>query len=222
MRIRSSFKGKLVAAILVAGLGSWPGAVAHADKIKNPTAIFSGLDKITGRIISFEAAVDETVQFGSLQLTARICYSRPEYENPQTTTFVEVEEVGSDNQFKRLFTGWMFAASPGLNAIEHPVYDIWLSECKGGKDIIKTPPEQDEVEEVLPSQSAKLPPKPAVPVQRANAANNAPLRLPDATGLGAPVPPAGLAPRAQPQQRFFPTNNAPARGGAAYDPARGN
>ena len=60
---------------------------ALADKIKNPTAIFSGLDKITGRIISFEAAVDETVQFGSLQLTARICYSRPEYENPQTTTF---------------------------------------------------------------------------------------------------------------------------------------
>ncbi|MCA3512668.1 MAG: DUF2155 domain-containing protein, partial [Rhodobacter sp.] len=52
-------------------------APALADKIKNPTAVFSGLDKITGRIISFEAAVDETVQFGSLQLTARVCYSRP-------------------------------------------------------------------------------------------------------------------------------------------------
>ena len=50
---------------------------AHADRIKNPTAVFSGLDKITGRIVSFEVATDETVQFGALQLTPRMCYSRP-------------------------------------------------------------------------------------------------------------------------------------------------
>ena len=193
---------------------------ALADKIKNPTAIFAGLDKITGRIISFEAAVDETVQFGSLQLTARICYSRPEYENPQTTTFVEVDEVGSDNQYKKIFAGWMFASSPGLNAIEHPVYDIWLAECKGGKDIIKTPPEQDDPEDPPAplSAEAKKPPKPAVPTNRPLSATNAPLRLPDATGLGSPVPPTAVAPRAQPQQRFFPTNNAGTGRGAAYDP----
>ncbi len=76
---------------------------AQADKIKNPTAVFAGLDKITGRIIAFEASVDETVQFGSLQLTPRICYSRPDYENPQTTTFLEVEEVSSENQYKKIF-----------------------------------------------------------------------------------------------------------------------
>jgi hypothetical protein len=199
---------------------------AQADKIKNPTAIFAGLDKITGRIIAFEASVDETVQFGSLQLTPRICYSRPDYENPQTTTFLEVEEVSSDNQYKKIFAGWMFAASPGLNAIEHPVYDVWLTDCKGGTDIIKTPPEQDDVEETPPPLAAdrKQPLRPASPVQRGpgQAATNAPLRLPDSTGLGAPVPPTAVAPRAQPQQRFFPTNTGTGRGGAAYDPGPRN
>jgi hypothetical protein len=199
---------------LAAGSGG-----ALADKIKNPTAIFAGLDKITGRIIAFEAAVDETVQFGSLQLTARVCYSRPEYENPQTTTFVEVEEVSNDNQYKRLFSGWMLAASPGLNAIEHPVYDIWLTDCKGGSEIIKTPPEQEEADEPPPALEAKKPPRPAValPSNRGNPANNAPLRLPDASASGAPVPPSGARPA--PQQRFFPTNAGPV--GRGYDPAGG-
>ena len=74
------------AAVLVALL-ALPGAAA-ADKIKNPTAVFSGLDKITGRIVSFEVAIDETVQFGSLQITPRVCYTRPPTEAPQTDTFV--------------------------------------------------------------------------------------------------------------------------------------
>jgi hypothetical protein len=199
-------------------------APALADKIKNPTAVFSGLDKITGRIISFEAAVDETVQFGSLQLTARVCYSRPEYENPQTTSFVEVDEVGFDNSYKRLFTGWMFASSPGLNAIEHPVYDIWLSECKGGKDIIKTPPEvEDEPPPPAPAELRRNP-RPAEPLPGTRppgqGATSAPLRLPGAPGAppGAVLPPGNVAqpPRPAPQQRFFPTN--PGLGGVR-DPA---
>ncbi|MBX9760488.1 MAG: DUF2155 domain-containing protein, partial [Beijerinckiaceae bacterium] len=109
---------------------------ALADRIAHPTAVFAGLDKITGRIISFEAAIDETVQFGSLQITPRVCFTRPATEAPLTTGFVEVEEVATGNEFKRIFGGWMFAASPGLHGIEHPVYDAWLTDCKGGKDII--------------------------------------------------------------------------------------
>src|ERR1700742_4024176 len=85
---------------------------AAADKIKNPTAVFAGLDKITGRIISFEAAIDETVQFGSLQITPRVCYTRPLTEAPQTDVFAEVDEVGQNKDYKRIFSGWMFAASP--------------------------------------------------------------------------------------------------------------
>jgi hypothetical protein len=195
---------------------------AHADKFRNPTAVFAGLDKITGRIISFEASVDETIQFGSLQLTPRVCFSRSEDDIPRTTTFIEVEEVGSDNQFKKIFAGWMFAASPGLNAIDHPVYDVWLTECQGARDPqdrIKTQPEQDDVDDTPAPLSAdrKLPPKTAEPLKRKDAATNAPLRLPDATGV--PLPSA-TAPRVQPRQSFFPTNSG-SRGGAAYDPASG-
>src|SRR5215207_9163644 len=101
------------AALACATLAAGP---ALADKIKNPTAVFSGLDKITGRIISFEVAVDETVQFGALQLTARVCFTRPPTESPNTTSFIEVDEVTLDSKYRRIFTGWMFAASPGLHA----------------------------------------------------------------------------------------------------------
>jgi hypothetical protein len=113
---------------------------ASADKIKHPTAVFSGLDKITGRIISFEAAIDETVQFGSLQITPRVCYSRPPTEAPRTDVFAEVDEVDENKHTHRIFTGWMFADSPGMHGIEHPVYDIWLTECKGGTQIIHEAP----------------------------------------------------------------------------------
>lgn len=200
-------------------------APAQADKFKNPIAIFAGLDKITGRIISFEASVDETVQFGSLQLTARVCYTRDAQDNPRTSTFVEVEEVGSDNQYKRLFAGWMLAQSPGLNAIEHPVYDIWLTDCKGARDPedrIKTQPELEEADEPpITADVKKIPPKAGQatlpPGQRGT---GAPLRLPDGSIVpSGPLPPGAIVaqpPRQAPQQRFFPTNAPPARG---YDPA---
>ena len=80
---------------------------AHADRIRNPTAVFAGLDKITGRIISFEVAIDETVQCGALQLTPRVCWTRPPTEAPQTDAFVEVDEVTVKNEYRRIFTGWM-------------------------------------------------------------------------------------------------------------------
>src|SRR5229473_2659308 len=102
------------------------------QRISNPTAVFSGLDKITGRITAFDAAIGETVQFGALQVTARACYSRPPTETPLTDGFVEVDEVTLQGEVRRVFTGWMFAASPGLHAVEHAVYDVWLVDCKGG------------------------------------------------------------------------------------------
>jgi len=107
-------------------------AVAHASAapINNPVAEFTGLDKITGRTITFDVNIDETVQFGALQVTPRVCHTRPPTEPAQTTAFVEVDEITLANKIQRLFTGWMFAASPGLHAIEHPVYDVWLIDCK--------------------------------------------------------------------------------------------
>jgi hypothetical protein len=123
--------GVLAAASLVAG-------PAMAERLTNPVAVFAGLDKITGRIISFDVYIDETVQFGALQVTPRACYTRPPTEPPQTDAFVEVDEITLNRKVKRLFTGWMFAASPGLNAVDHAVYDVWLTDCKTSSPV--TPP----------------------------------------------------------------------------------
>jgi hypothetical protein len=99
------------------------------QKIVNGRAVFSGLDKITGRIISFDSAINETVQFGALQVTAKACYTRPPTEPTNTDAFVDVDEVTLKGEIKRIFTGWMFASSPGLHAVEHPIYDVWLTDC---------------------------------------------------------------------------------------------
>ncbi|WEX78651.1 DUF2155 domain-containing protein [Sinorhizobium numidicum] len=106
-----------------------------ATRLSSPVAIFSGIDKITGRITTFDVYIGETVQFGALQVTPRVCYSRDDTEAPKTTTFVEVDEITLDRKIRRIFTGWMFADSPGLNAVEHPVYDVWLQSCKAKSDL---------------------------------------------------------------------------------------
>ncbi|WP_434058507.1 DUF2155 domain-containing protein [Coralliovum pocilloporae] len=108
---------------------------AHAEPIENPVAVFKGLDKITGRLITFDVYIDETVQFGALQITPRVCYSRPPTEPSKISSFIEVDELTLNNKIRRIFSGWMFASSPGLNAVEHPVYDVWLANCKMQSDV---------------------------------------------------------------------------------------
>jgi hypothetical protein len=101
-----------------------------AQKIVNKKASFSGLDKITGRIINFDEDIGETVQFGALRVKTDACYTRPATEAANTDAFVEVDEITLQGEVKRIFSGWMFAASPGLHGVEHPIYDIWLTDCK--------------------------------------------------------------------------------------------
>ena len=122
-------------AIPAAGLAQSSGA----NRIKNPVAEFTGIDKVTGRIITFDVYIDETVQFGALQVTPRVCLSSPDTDEAKTDSFVEVEEITLDRKIRRIFTGWMFAESPGLNAVEHSVYDVWLKSCKQKSDV--PPPE---------------------------------------------------------------------------------
>jgi hypothetical protein len=128
---------------------------ALAQPINNPVAHFTGLDKITGRIIEFDVLIDETVQFGALQVTPRACHTRPPTEPERVTAFVEVDEITLSNEIQRIFTGWMFAASPGLNAIEHPVYDVWLIDCKtqmGEEPETEAPAAAEPEEEVAPEE----------------------------------------------------------------------
>ena len=122
---------------------------APTPHIENGKAVFAGLDKISGRTISFDVAIGETVQFGALQVTPRACYTRPPTEATNTDAFVEVDEVTLQGEIKRIFTGWMFAASPGLHAVEHAIYDVWLTNCKGGAQAV-----------------AEAPPAPAAPAAR--------------------------------------------------------
>jgi hypothetical protein len=210
---------------------------ARADKIKHPVAVFAGLDKITGRTIAFEAAAGETVQFGSLQITERACYTRPATEAPQTTTFVEVDEVDAANQFKRIFSGWMFAASPGLHGIEHPIYDIWLTDCKGGEALEASPEAPAEVAPAPPetpqnpAKKTSRRPRRGQPSENRAPASGEQIGEPpqdqpnaEAPSLGQPVevgPPPGFIPAQQGNRRLPVQRYYPAGPGAAPDPSSG-
>src|SRR6202012_1684051 len=139
-----------------------------AQKIVNKKASFSGLDKITGRIINFDEDVGETVQFGALRVKTDACYTRPATEAANTDAFVEVDEITLQGEVKRIFSGWMFAASPGLHGVEHPIYDIWLTDCKGPETTVVTaapdPPKAPTPPPPPPAQKRAAPPKqPAAP-----------------------------------------------------------
>ncbi|GJD76249.1 hypothetical protein CFIICLFH_4504 [Methylobacterium goesingense] len=193
---------RLLLASIALGLTGIP---ASADKIKNPTAVFSGLDKITGRIVSFEVAVDETVQFGALQLTPRVCYSRPPTESPKTTGFLEVDEVTLDNKYRRIFTGWMFASSPGLHAIEHPIYDVWLVDCKGGSEVIAEAREQEDVPAMASKPEKTRRPKGGQDATRTAQQVNPNGQVDVEAPRGVPV-----QPKQKPSRKFFPSNEGPA------------
>jgi hypothetical protein len=198
---------------------------ACAARIKHPRAVFAGLDKITGRTIAFEAAAGETVQFGTLQITERACFTRPATETPQTETFVEVDEVGGAKDYKRIFSGWMFAASPGLHGIEHPIYDIWLTGCEGEgtleAGLEAAPAETRPAEQGSPPappgksshRSRQAQPDVISPERGEETGEMPQQQQPEAAAppLGEPVevgPPPGFIPvpqgRRKPVQRFYP------------------
>ena len=156
-------------------------APAISERITNPVAEFAGIDKITGRIITFDVYIDETVQFGALQVTPRICYSRPENEEPKTDSFVEVDEITLDRKIRRIFTGWMFAESPGLNAVEHAVYDVWLKECKQKSDVPAPDATKADTTKADASKPAATEPAAAKPAASPDAEQSDPAE-PDTSG----------------------------------------
>src|SRR4051812_6522156 len=156
-----------------------------STKVTNKKATFSGLDKITGRIINFDEDIGETVQFGALRVKTSVCYTRPSTEAANTDAFVEVDEITLQGEVKRIFSGWMYAASPGLHGVEHPVYDIWLTDCKGpDQTIVSAQPDPPKAQAPPPAQKKGPPPQKQA----------APRPLPP-PGYGQPPPPP------QPQQQ---------------------
>lgn len=116
-------------AILSVTFGAAMVSPAAADRVENQVAVFSALDKVTAHISKIEIELNKTATFGALKITPRACYSRPPTDEPKTTTFVEIDETQLDGSEKRIFTGWMFAESPGIYGLEHPTYDVWLTHC---------------------------------------------------------------------------------------------
>jgi hypothetical protein len=92
--------------------------------------VMRGLDKITGRPTDIIAPVGKPVEFATLTITARYCYSTPPSETPETAAFVQIVDHRPDQAPKQVFSGWMYASSPGLNGMQHPLYDVWAISCK--------------------------------------------------------------------------------------------
>jgi hypothetical protein len=130
------FRTFIVRPLLVAAVLACAAGATSAQPIANPVATFAGLDKITGRITRFDVYIDETVLFGALEMTPRACYDRPASDTLQrSSVFLEVDQRSLDGTAERIFTGWMFADAPALNAVDHAVYDVWLIECKTSTNV---------------------------------------------------------------------------------------
>jgi len=112
----------LVAGIVAAGQ-------ARAEDIIGEVALLQGLDKVTARISTFRAPIDTVVRFGTLEIVARACHKRPPEEPPESAAFLHIRDVKPGEAPETLFQGWMFASSPALSALEHPVYDVWVVDC---------------------------------------------------------------------------------------------
>ncbi len=107
-----------------------PGEMVPAPTGPNTIAVLQGLDKVTARISTIEAPLDEVSRFGTLEITPHACFKTPPEEAPESAAFLEIWEAKPGEPRKELFTGWMFASSPALSALEHPVYDVWVLDCK--------------------------------------------------------------------------------------------
>ncbi len=108
-----------------------PGALHAAQPtVRYRTAVLQGLDKVTARIKEIVAPVDQETTFGTLAITPKACLETPPTEPPESAAFLVIDEVRSDGTRKRLFSGWMFASTPSISALEDPIYDVWVISCR--------------------------------------------------------------------------------------------
>ena len=109
------------------------GNVYVAGAAQFDIAVLQGLDKVTARVSTFNAPIDATIKFGTLEIIVRKCDKRPPEETPESAAFIDVWEVRPGELTMSVYRGWMFASSPALAAMEHPVYDVWVLDCKDSR-----------------------------------------------------------------------------------------
>ena len=139
--MKLSFLSLAAAAALAATLADSIGAAAAERRL----AVLQALDKVVARTSELEAPLDQPVRFGTLRIVVRACHAAPPEEPPENAAFLEIDEVDHTGRATRLYTGWMFSSTPGLAALEHPVYDIWVLACT------ETSPEADSAASEKPA-----------------------------------------------------------------------
>lgn len=120
------------------------GHAARAAEIETNTARMQAMDKITGKVSEIDVPVNVPVKFGSFSVLVRKCVTRTPEETPENTAFVDVVDDYNSQEPVNIFKGWMLSSSPALNAVEHPIYDVWLLNCydKDNKDVKKLSEEE--------------------------------------------------------------------------------
>ncbi len=113
----------------IAALAVFVLAPGLAGAVPADTAVLQAMDKITARVSRLEVAVGTTIEFGALSIAVRACDKAPPEETPEASAFLEISEKRQGEAEALRFQGWMFASSPALSAMEHPVYDIWVVDC---------------------------------------------------------------------------------------------
>jgi hypothetical protein len=122
----------LATTITIALLGN----IYFARAAQFDIAVLQGLDKVTARVSTFNASIGATIKFGTLEIIVRKCDKRPPEETPESAAFIDVWEVRPGEFMVSVYRGWMFASSPALAAMEHPVYDVWVLDCKNSQPVI--------------------------------------------------------------------------------------
>lgn len=104
---------------------------ARANMQDYPVVKLRSLDKVSARTMTFEANVGSTMKFGDLYIKVQACRKASPIEQPESAAFLQIWEVSADRESQWVYSGWMFASSPGLASMDHPIYDVWVLDCLG-------------------------------------------------------------------------------------------
>lgn len=188
---------------------------AHAVMEDYPSVKLQGLDKSVGRTVTFEAKVGTTIQYGPLYIKIHACRKAPPIEAPESAAFLQIWEVPPGEQKSEwVFSGWMFASSPALSAMDHPVYDVWVLDCTGREE-----PNEEAKAAESKEQAADQTDLPAAdaqnPVQQQDLFSDGPIPTDseaEPEDAAAETTPQGITPDATapiPQQQEAPSPDAP-------------
>ena len=127
-------------------------SAVRAEMTDYPVVKLQSLDKSTARTMTFEARVGSTIKFGPLYIKINACRKASPLDSPESSAFLQIWEVTKKEEARWIFSGWMFASSPALSAMDHPIYDVWVLDCldqqnakdKGEEGVITPDQKPDE------------------------------------------------------------------------------